>query len=355
MIDIIKTSFISDTKIIIDSILEFNPISIILYGGYGRGEGSWVKIAEKKYTPYNDYDILIIYDKKLASVNFKKLASELARDIGIRWIDIGQITINNLCRYKPSIYSYDLKYGSKVIYGDKNILLHIPDYKSSDLSLKEGEILFFTRLWTLLGSLDQDAFRVELKDDQSRFFRNQMAKAILAVVDILLLQKGLYHTSYKSRVERLTTYYSHRQDIIDLANWALEEKLLPKSPLMSPQEVKKLYTTVHKTFISEMYKVLSMYYHFKVDSPNKIAFLLKWSPKNLIYRLAWLVLKRNKAIERKIAINLAQSYIVSAFGQTNNNYLAKGIKYLQYCVPSFPSSSSWDDTRIKISQIRLGG
>ena len=44
-----------------------NIISIYLYGGYGRDEGSWVieKMGgQTKVRPYKDYDIAIIVKKK---------------------------------------------------------------------------------------------------------------------------------------------------------------------------------------------------------------------------------------------------------------------------------------------------
>jgi hypothetical protein len=355
LIDISLTSFSRDVEIIITAFKSFNPISIILYGGYGRNEGSWVENKDNTYSPYNDYDILLIVNKRIPKETIDTQRKIIGELIDIRWIDIDQKTVQNLQRSKLSIFNYDLKYGSKVIYGDTNILSVCPDFKPNKIPLIEGEKLFFTRLWTFLGSLDQDGFKDKIRGDKSRFFRNQMAKAILAVVDVLLLQKGLYHTSYKSRVERVSKHFPDKKDLVELANWALEEKLYPKSPVMSEQDTKKLYNKVHEIFRIEMYALLSKYYHINVDSPNKIEFVLKWWPKNLINRIITFSVNKNMVWERRIAIFSAQCFIFEAWDHTKKEYLVKGIQKIKICDPTFSVNSSWDEARIKISQIRMTG
>ena len=53
-------------KISLTKLDKENIISIYLYGGYGRDEGSWV-IEEvnglREVKPYNDYDIALIVKK----------------------------------------------------------------------------------------------------------------------------------------------------------------------------------------------------------------------------------------------------------------------------------------------------
>jgi hypothetical protein len=71
---------------------------------------------------------------------------------------MSQKTPAELRKLNPSIYNYDLKYASKVIQGDPDVLNLIPEMDPSKLPLKEGKTLFFTRLWTLLGSLDEKGF-----------------------------------------------------------------------------------------------------------------------------------------------------------------------------------------------------
>ncbi len=141
----VKKRLTADLKLIRECLIDFQPLSIILYGGYGRGEGSWVWYNNENCVPYNDYDILMILEKKIPEEIIKSIRKKLAQDIGIRWVDIGQKTPKELKKLRPSIYNYDLKYASKVIYGEEYILDQIPHIDVSKLPLEEGNILFKVR------------------------------------------------------------------------------------------------------------------------------------------------------------------------------------------------------------------
>lgn len=330
-------------------------ISAILYGGYGRNEGSWIIEQDGTYRPYNDYDILLVIENKIPIERIELLRKDLAKQIGIRWIDIGQKTPKELQNSRPSIYNYDLKHASKVIQGDSNILSLIPEIDATKLALKEGEILFFTRLWTLLGSLDGKGFKANLKGEESRFFRNQMAKAVLAVVDVMLLQKGAYHSSYKERVKLLSKFYSEKRELCELAEWALEEKLFPKASDMTAYEIRKLYQEVHHYFLSEMYGILTKYYRCNIDNPKLIERYLKWGVTSIVKRVCWIVLRRNLNWERRIAVNSAQSYIAAAFNNDIDykEFLQRGIKHIRRLDSSFSETSSWDEARVRVAELRL--
>lgn len=335
--------------------LNAELIAIILYGGYGRNEGSWIITENGDCRPYNDYDILLVVKNKIPKHSIEALRKDLAKQIGIQWIDIGQIKISRLRRLRPTIYNYDLKYGSKVIKGDKNVLSLIPEMDATKLPLKEGETLFFTRIWTLLGSLHENGFEIILKGEESRFFRNQMAKAILSIVDVLLLQKGSYHLSYNERVKNLSKLYPQKTRLLELSKWALEEKLFPKNPNMTSEDVNKLYQELNFYFFREMYHLLTKYYGRKINSPEKIAIQLKWAPSNFIKRLSWILLRRNLNWERKIIVNLAQTYVATAYNDKANyeDYLQQAIKYIRILDKSFSENSSWNEARVRIAQLRL--
>lgn len=330
-------------------------IATILYGGYGRDEGSWIIEQNDICRPYNDYDILLVVENKIPIERIELLRKYLAKQIGIRWVDIGQKTPAELKKIKSSIYNYDLKYASKVIQGDPNILNLIQEIDAAKLPLKEGETLFFTRLWTLLGSLDEKGFSVDQAGEGSRFFRNQMAKAVLAVVDVLLLQKCAYHPSYKERVKLLSKFYPEKGELCELAKWALEEKLFPKAPNMKADEIEKLYQKAHYYFFSEMYNLLTKYYRHRIDSPKGIEKHLKWGVTNLIKRVGWIALRKNMNWERKIAVNLAQSYIATAINSDTNyqKWLQKGISYIRYLDKSFAENASWDEARVRVAELRM--
>ena len=76
-----------------------NIISIYLYGGYGRDEGSWVieKIGgQSKVRPYNDYDIAIIVKKKISLTKMRSLENKLKENLDVKWVDLCQYSKLNL-------------------------------------------------------------------------------------------------------------------------------------------------------------------------------------------------------------------------------------------------------------------
>ena len=62
-------------------IKETNPISIILFGGFGKGEGSVQKI-KNKVTPLNDYDLYLIVKKRLNEKQLDDLGMKCSKSIG---------------------------------------------------------------------------------------------------------------------------------------------------------------------------------------------------------------------------------------------------------------------------------
>ena len=269
-------------KISLDILQKENIISIYLYGGYGRDEGSWViEECDKETTarPYNDYDIALIVKKKIPRERLLFLENELKKYINIKWIDITQYTIMNLKMFNVIIKNLDFKYASKWIYGDKNILDYIPDMKADSIPLKDIETLYITRLWTLIGSFPKKGLMKMSKEDEM-LFRNQMAKSILAIVDSVLVINKQYEPSYKKRVAKLENYCDDKQ-LLELSKWALEEKLFPKSKNMSTQEIKNLYQKVNSLFFKYFYSTLSKYYRGNITTPEDIEKYIIYSPLNL--------------------------------------------------------------------------
>ena len=70
-----------DLQLIVNDILAAlpkAPLAIVLYGGYGRGEGAWFINEAGEVSPYNDYDIDIISNERIDSSVISKLRQNLA-------------------------------------------------------------------------------------------------------------------------------------------------------------------------------------------------------------------------------------------------------------------------------------
>ena len=344
-----------DMLILEKRVLDIMPVmSIVLHGGYGRDEGSWI-CEDGECRPYNDYDLILVTEEKLPAEQIMPLRKRMASEVGIRWVDIAQYTPRELRTLRPTIKHYDLKYASKVIYGNAQVLDWIPVMEPSCLSLQEGQMLFFTRLWTLLGCLDERGLSCSQSGEKVRFFRNQMAKAVLAVVDVLLLQRQSYHLSYRRRVQRLAEYFPERSELEQIAQWALDEKLVPKAPAMSAVDIQMLYNQVSNLFFSEMLKNLSLLYRRPIHTVMDIERYLLYAPLCLLKRIGSVMLKRTFERERHLKTKLAQAYIAGAYqhGAIEQKELLRGVQLVQRLDRDIPMDLSWDRARVLVAQMRM--
>ena len=309
---IIKQQLESHIKIIKDILLSSisGVEAIILYGGYGRGEGCWVKTNDS-YNPYNDYDILIILSDGVSKPkNISTIKNTLLNKINIKWIDISLIHLKSLLNNrKKTIFWYDLINGSKVIFGDSNILQKIPIFTSSDIVINEGKLLFFTRLWPFIGGLN--GFK-DLNETEALFFRYQMAKAILASVDMILLMEGLYVSSYVERCNNaIKICKKDRPYDEELINWAINQKLSPSNEIMNIKDAVKLQNRVAEIYANYSLKLLSQVYNKNFSS---IIQFKKFYSNSIIEKakiFAGFILRKKTDYKLLFVLNIVQLLIIS--------------------------------------------
>ncbi len=342
-----------DLKLIIKSCFdEFDNIkSIILYGGYGRGEGSWIQ-SNGEWFPYNDYDIVVVVAKKIPKKRIQLLRKELAKKININWIDLSQKSPLRLLLMQKSIYTYDLKKASTVIWGDEKVKNLIPSISRSKLPSYEIVTLFFTRLWPFIGGVHRSSFKSGLQGEASRFFRNQMAKAVLATVDVQLLMKNAYMPSYIKRVHASLNYFKSSE--VKIVKWALKEKLEPEQKRMSGEEVIEMYDSVHLLYSKVMLKGLS--FHFGKDIQDYACIKKQYSKShNLsILRLLHLIKGTISTYDKETKINLCQAYLFFSY-VGNNDFDYKILDHAIKEINELPSSKlvhDWYAAADHVSQMR---
>ncbi len=346
-----------DLARIVDACLELvpNPEAIVLYGGYGRGEGSWYCDETGGWRPYNDYDLLLVCEERIPKSRLAPIREALAREIGIRWIDIGQRSLDDLASAKPSILNFDIKYASRIVHGNPNVLDRIPRIREDQLSWIEARVFYFTRLYTLIGSLDENGFDTTLTGEPSRFFRNQMAKAVLAAIDVLLIADGGYDASYRVRVDRVLERHPARSDLAELAPWALTEKLRPAAPTMESAAIRALYFPVRELFLKEMYTGLSHYFGRSIRGPEDVEFSMRWLPPHLLRRIYWILKFRSRLKERELAVGFAQSYLASACRPEgiHEPHLEKALRWLHSVDSRIPTRLDWNSARLEAARLRM--
>lgn len=211
-------------------ISRFRPKSIILTGSFGRGEATVVEENERLKFLSDCEIILIPYKWVFNRRKIEEFEENFYKRTGLK-VEIWGFTPTLYLflpllskRMKPTMANYDLKYGSKVIYG-KDYLKKIPNFKPEDIPLWEGIRLLFNRMAEAI-----EYFSLGSPNEELIFWTD---KIILACQDAFLLSLGKYHPSYRKRNELLRTFLPKFDDLnvqglLDAATEATSRKLATK-------------------------------------------------------------------------------------------------------------------------------
>ena len=336
-----------DIEIIVDNILnycDYNLEAIILCGGYGRGEGAWIQDIDGNPAPYNDYDIAVVSKKSFSNADYEKLRTKIASKIGISWIDIDWYTPEQLENLSPTIKNFDLLHASTVIYGDQNILKSVHDIDSKKIGEYDIVTLYKTRIWTFLGSWKGDFHN--LIGDEAVFFKNQMAKAILAACDMLLVKDKQYTPSYKERVKLVKSQYECNGKIKELSEWALKEKLYPSSESISVDYMERLSWDSNCIWCQALQVAMGKRYgYFENPYLTKRYFCLytKYFFANIYNH----VFRSSRRAEKLLDIFLAQNFVFLANDKknVNNRYIQEACNILIKWGYMESKTSDWNRVR----------
>ena len=268
-----------------------NIEAIILVGSFGRGEGSVLIINDKIFS-INDYDLVII-TKNYNDLNLKNLRTDLARILNIRQVDISSYSLKEISKIKYSMFSYDLKYASKIIYGNLNILDLIPSMNSKKMPLIEGIRPLFLFLSSLLHSYTSNR---QLNNNQLFWNCQQISKSILALSTAMLIFDRNYHPSYEERYELFKEIYKDDK-FKNLVSWATEFKLEPSLKLIKSnkdyilfwQYINSLYLKIFKQYLEKFYNKKfenwkSLIFKYKYDKLNILKFFYSFFFNSPYYR-----------------------------------------------------------------------
>ena len=205
--DVLDKKISKDLEYIVDSVLQIpeakNFVSILLIGGYGRGEGTCL-IDESQELPFNDYDLMIVGEKMsdwLRKKIQKKLsvqAERLSQIVNLE-VDIYLHSMNSLRNAEHSLMNHEMKRGHKVLWGRKDILLnmddmintHPPIYEGTRLLLNRGSLLLLAKSQGIVKKCDSESIT-----ELAKYLR----KVHLAFGDCFLLLTGDYCVSYQEKL-----------------------------------------------------------------------------------------------------------------------------------------------------------
>lgn len=180
---------------------------ILLGGGYGRGEGGVLRTAGGD-RPYNDLEFYVflrgstVLNEWRHRAQLTDLAHRLTAEAGVE-VEFKIQSAAGLRRQPVTMFSYDLVQGHRLVAGDGGLLRGCEHHlRAEDIPLAEATRLLFNRssgLFFARQRLDRAGFTV----DDSDYVERNLAKARLALGDVVLCAAGQYHWSCRERHRRL--------------------------------------------------------------------------------------------------------------------------------------------------------
>jgi len=204
--------------------------TIILGGGFGRGEGS-IRFVEKTPIPLHDFDLYVVTDRKIdtrtsdsmQSTVLKQLSQLTGYDLAAQGFVLGVevVPLNSLPRLPPDLSTYEMKASSTVLYGH-DIRSRIPIIED-DVALASGAITLFHRTTALLKNVEPE-YLVSGEYPVARRLEAvyECCKVYTEICTALSLLGGFYEPSYRARALRFRQNYrlfpDLQKDLPDLAD-----------------------------------------------------------------------------------------------------------------------------------------
>lgn len=182
--------------------------SLVLFGGYGRGEGG-VEVKDETAVPHNNLDFLVITSRVNAKqqADYQRQVHEILTPVRERFgvgIDVTAISDKKLKSAPSLVMWYDMRFGHKTVLGDANFvpslkrfdLAKIPAWNVRDLMVNRGTLIVINDF--LLDELDSS-----LSDKGRRSIVKHAMKAIIGYGDSLLFFLNEYDWSYSKKQSRM--------------------------------------------------------------------------------------------------------------------------------------------------------
>ena len=184
--------------------------SLILTGGFGKGEGSAV-ISDGKVRPLRDFDFVIVSDKKVSPESIQNVKELLGQDSqcdAYKYnkdfsIDISTTSLDNINIF-PDVMTYDFK-NSKVVYGE-DIRKKIR-WNAKDIPLRSGARLLFQKSTALIGVFSTNYLSDGVPESLKNIFMREVSKVYIEIGSALCILMGQYDSHCSNRAEILNSMY----------------------------------------------------------------------------------------------------------------------------------------------------
>lgn len=199
-----------DMQIVCEEILKVvKPISILLIGGFGRGEGS-ILVRNKTISPLRDYDILLVLNRKISFSEIQKMTenahkrlgydSPINRDFMFSDFAISILPLNRSdLQHLSDIKTYEIKTGSEILFGEdvrEEIKL-----SPSDIPLSSGARFLFLKIIGLVALFSPKYLQSPPTGREKMNLIYDCGKAYMDMGTALSLISGIYKPTYSERDE----------------------------------------------------------------------------------------------------------------------------------------------------------
>ena len=181
--------------------------ALVLGGGYGRGQGGVLK-TNSGDAPYNDLEFYVflrgnrVLNERKFHRDLEELGERLSGLAGLH-VEFKVDSLERLRRSPVTMFSYDLVSGHRILFGGENIFDDCAHHRdASKISHAEATRLLFNRCTGLLLAKELLKKR-ELTAEDADFVGRNLAKAKLALGDVILTQAGRYHWNCVKRNKTL--------------------------------------------------------------------------------------------------------------------------------------------------------
>jgi hypothetical protein len=290
----LEKAFHKVVDVVIRTVGKDDLVSVVLFGGFGKGEGS-AEIVKGKIVPFNDFDFYVIIRKGATEELSEMLTEKASKEIGAGGLDFVEhpgekydpkrffhadircIDVGDLPRLRKTQRTFELKHASQVIWGDKGVLGAIKDVEGDELPLPEGIRPMLNKMDTLLLCMDQKKLKGEMEEDDRRIMIFYSMKALMTCAEALLILSGRFRPTYRQRSEEFKKTFG--KDFPELAEKlprlsekvgkATEFKLRPDFPVV--KDPLALWFDARDCLGTVFRHVISRYLSLESDSWEEIA------------------------------------------------------------------------------------
>jgi rhamnosyltransferase len=170
--------------------------ALVLGGGYGRGQGGVLK-TNSGDAAYNDLEFYVflrgnrVLNERKYHALLEELGERLSGLAGLH-VEFKVDSLERLRRSPVSMFSYDLVSGHRILSGGENVFIECEHHlDSAKIPVAEAIRLLFNRCTGLLLAKELLKKR-ELTAEEADFVGRNLAKAQLALGDVVLAQHGRY-------------------------------------------------------------------------------------------------------------------------------------------------------------------